>query len=67
LAFTGSSRSEWATGIASSAAGASGAPVIVAADDEEAPNVSDATGVAEALLGLLGFRVLDVQETGGTW
>jgi transposase len=32
-------------------------------DDEEAPDVCDATGVAEALLGLPGFRVLGVEET----
>jgi transposase len=32
-------------------------------DEEEAPDVSDATGVAEAMLGLPGFRVLEVEET----
>jgi transposase len=31
--------------------------------DEEAPDVSDATGVAEAMLGLPGFRVLEVTES----
>jgi hypothetical protein len=32
-------------------------------DDKEAPAVNDGTGLAEALLGLSGFRVLEVMET----
>ena len=32
-------------------------------DDEETPAVSDGTGLAEAVLGLDGFRVLEVSET----
>jgi hypothetical protein len=31
--------------------------------DDETPDVSDGIGVAEALLGLDGFRVLEVTET----
>jgi transposase len=42
-------------------------PAIVTAaegcDDEEGPCVNDGTGLAEALLGLPGFRVLEVIET----
>jgi hypothetical protein len=32
-------------------------------DDEETPAMDDGTGLAEALLGLAGFRVLAVAET----
>ena len=32
-------------------------------DDEETPDVSDGIGLAEALLGLDGFRILEVTET----
>ncbi len=32
-------------------------------DDEETPEMADGTGLAEALLGLDGFRVLEVTET----
>ena len=33
--------------------------------EEGGPCVCDGTGLAEALLGLDGFKVLDVAETGG--
>ena len=33
----------------------------------ETPAVGDGTGLAEALLGLDGFRVLAVHETPGRW
>jgi hypothetical protein len=35
---------------------------LVLFDDEETPDPSDGTGLAEALLGLAGFKVLDVTE-----
>ncbi len=38
-------------------------PLFEGCDDEEAPEVSDGTGLAEALLGLVGFKVLAVCET----
>jgi len=44
------------------------APVIVAADEaatrKRLLTMSDATGVAEAMIGLPGFRVLDVAREG---
>ena len=36
---------------------------VCATGSGEAPDISDATGAAEALLGLPGFRVLEAEET----